>query len=136
MILCSAGASAATETRRSEGLQGEGGTEETRRTAGKSGPGKCGVGRVSSDIVLNFLSSGGFSSGFLEVGFGIWRSDPSVPLAISRLNENQTDTKLIFQLINMINLEDQKMDGKRGHEREIKGEERGKSLSFSSQTTL
>lgn len=58
------------ETRRSDGrCEGvEFDIVEMRRTAGNSGPGKCGVAvRVSSLMVLDFLSTGGLSdSGLLD----------------------------------------------------------------------
>lgn len=52
----------------------DGGEVETRRTAGKSGPGKCGV-RVSSETVFDLLRTGG-CSGLLarfgvELGLGV-----------------------------------------------------------------
>mgnify|MGYP004708349239 CR=1 FL=1 len=62
----------------------EGGEVETRRTAGNSGPGKCGV-RVSSEIVFDLLRTGG-SSGLLvrfgvELGLGVLEFEP--PLLVT-----------------------------------------------------
>lgn len=44
--------------------------ETTPRTAGKSGPGKCGA-RVSSAIVLDFLRRGRPGLVGLRLGFGV-----------------------------------------------------------------
>lgn len=41
--------------------EAESGAVETRRTAGKRGPGKCGVCEVSTAMVLDLLRRGGAS---------------------------------------------------------------------------
>lgn len=54
----------------SEEKRGEdSGVEETRRTVGKSGPGKWATVGVLSAMVFDFLSKGGFS-GLSGFGFG------------------------------------------------------------------